>query len=307
MNSSLSVKVLQIITDNAPIQHDKLKERLQQQQQQHEVDNDTELLQIINHLISNYYIELLKDSSSGAVLYNPIKEDHRRTLAQLQSKEEVIVYNLIKSTESRGVWIKDLLQDSGLARVQLNKILKQMELKQYIKTVKSNSGGGNSKKKLYLLQEYQLEDSESMMAGYVFYTNGEVDVAMVSTLYNTILQYIQKRFYSGSSSSGSNSKFVPKEDILQFLNNANILTTTLEDQDLNILLTSMEYERLIYKDIVHNGYYILTGSGTDSNSRQVEYLSEIPCAKCTQYKYCSVKSDYVNARKCEYFQQWMDL
>lgn len=300
MNSSLSVKVLQIITDNAPIQHDKLKERLQQQ---HEEVDDAELLQIINHLISNYYIELLKDSSSGAVLYNPIKEDHRRTLAQLQSKEEVIVYNLIKSTESRGVWIKDLLQDSGLARVQLNKILKQMELKQYIKTVKSNSSAaaaaaGNSKKKLYLLQEYQLEDAESMMAGYVFYTNGEVDVAMVSTLYNTILQYIQKRFLS-------DSKFVPKEDILQFLNNANILTTTLEDQDLNILLTSMEYERLICKDIVHNGYYILTGSGSDS--RPVEYLSEVPCAKCTQYKYCSVKSDYVNARKCEYFQQWMDL
>lgn len=53
--------------------------------------------------------------------------------------EEKVVFKIIQDAGNKGIWIRDIRFKSNLNMTQLNKVLKTLETKKYIKAVKSVS------------------------------------------------------------------------------------------------------------------------------------------------------------------------
>lgn len=64
------------------------------------------------------------------------KELEPETMKNADSEEKV-VYDIIKEAGNKGIWIRDIRQKSNLQHHQINKVLKSLEGKKLIKSVKS--------------------------------------------------------------------------------------------------------------------------------------------------------------------------
>lgn len=51
--------------------------------------------------------------------------------------EEKVVYRIIEESVNKGIWIRDIRIKSNLMQTQLNKIIKNLESKKLIKSVKT--------------------------------------------------------------------------------------------------------------------------------------------------------------------------
>ena len=89
--------------------------------------------QVINKLLVQEKIDLFK--GSDGLLYRRREPSKAGTIAGDQ--EEKIVFKIIESSGNKGVWIRDIRAKSNLTQTQLNKVLKNLETKSLIKSVKS--------------------------------------------------------------------------------------------------------------------------------------------------------------------------
>ena len=76
------------------------------------------------------------------------------------AKDEVLIYQLIQQSSDKGIWTKDMKTRSNVPHTRLPKILKMLESRNLIKSVKSLSGGN---RKIYML--YELQPSEDLTGG----------------------------------------------------------------------------------------------------------------------------------------------
>jgi DNA-directed RNA polymerase III subunit RPC6 len=70
------------------------------------------------------------------------------------------VYQIIKQAANRGVWVKDLRFQSNMTAPRLQKVLKALEGRSLVKTVK---GTASATKKIYML--FNLQPSEELTGG----------------------------------------------------------------------------------------------------------------------------------------------
>ena len=89
--------------------------------------------QVINKLLVEEKIDLFK--GSDGLLYRRREPSKAGSIAGDQ--EEKIVFKIIESSGNKGVWIRDIRAKSNLTQTQLNKVLKNLETKSLIKSVKS--------------------------------------------------------------------------------------------------------------------------------------------------------------------------
>merc|ERR1712192_379902 len=75
-------------------------------------------------------------------------------------QEEKIVYSIVEKAGNLGSWIRDIRGQSNLGKTQLTKVLKSLESKKLIKSVKTVNA---TKKKVYML--YNLEPDHSVTGG----------------------------------------------------------------------------------------------------------------------------------------------
>lgn len=106
--------------------------------------------------MSQGYFDLFKQD--GSLSYR--LKDPSKIVVKGADNEEKIVYTIIGEAGNTGIWIRDIRNKSNLTPTQLNKILKSLETKKYIKAVKSVAA---SKKKVYML--YSLEPDRSVTGG----------------------------------------------------------------------------------------------------------------------------------------------
>lgn len=75
-------------------------------------------------------------------------------------QDERLVYQIIEQASTTGIWIRDIRLQSSLLNTRLQKVLKALEGRQLIKTVKIHT---HSSKKMYML--YNLSPSEELTGG----------------------------------------------------------------------------------------------------------------------------------------------
>ena len=96
---------------------------------------------VVNKLLMAEKLDLF--NGKDGVLYRKREPSKAGSIAGDQ--EEKVVYKIIEGSGNVGVWIRDIRAKSNLGQTQLNKVLKSLEMKNLIKSVKSVNA---SKKKV---------------------------------------------------------------------------------------------------------------------------------------------------------------
>ena len=102
----------------------------------------------INTLLNSGKIDLLQASaqSGGGLLYR-LRNPNSKASNLRGDQEEKLVYRIIEEAGNKGTWIRDIRIKSNLVQVQLNRVLKSLENKKHIKSVKSVNA---TRKKVYM-------------------------------------------------------------------------------------------------------------------------------------------------------------
>ena len=96
---------------------------------------------VVNKLLMAEKLDLF--NGKDGVLYR--KREPSKAGSISGDQEEKVVYKIIEGSGNVGVWIRDIRAKSNLGQTQLNKVLKSLEMKNLIKSVKSVNA---SKKKV---------------------------------------------------------------------------------------------------------------------------------------------------------------
>eukprot|EP00877_Chromochloris_zofingiensis_P008185 jgi/Chrzof1/361/Cz01g13040.t1 len=109
----------------------------------------------INRLLASGKLSLFQNGTD-LVYKTAVKDVKTKGL----NPEELLVYQVIKQAGNTGVWTKDMKIRTNLAQPQITKILKALEGRHLIKSVKNVN---NPSRKLYMLAE--LEPSREITGG----------------------------------------------------------------------------------------------------------------------------------------------
>lgn len=253
---------------------------------------------IINKLLSQGYFDLFKQG--GSLLYR-LKDPAKAKVAKGADNEEKIVYKIIEEAGNKGIWIRDIRFKSNLMPTQLNKILKSLETKKFIKAVKSVAA---SKKKVYML--YNLEPDRSVTGG-AWYQDQDFEAEFVDVLNQQCYRFLeQKREETNTCRGGPivarNITFASSKEVWKFISDLGISKVKLSVEDLEMILNTLVYDGKVERT--------LSGDG-NSLYRAVEPLLSSPglikssCGVCPVRKNCCNFGD-VTPMKCQYITEWLD-
>jgi DNA-directed RNA polymerase III subunit RPC6 len=172
----------------------------------------------------------------------------------------MLVYQLIQQSGTTGLWTKDMKFQSNLQQPQITKILKILESRKLVKSVKSVSGGN---RKVYML--YELEPSRELTGG-AWYTEHEFDSEFIEALREACLRFIQKQ---GDATL---------EEIAAFIKGRGFSKVDLREEDILSIVNTLLYDGRVTsvedeEDIDHFRPAILT-------IPKFSAFTSIPCGVC---------------------------
>merc|ERR1712150_30103 len=202
--------------------------------------------------------------------------------------EEMLVYQLIQQSGNTGMWTKDMKFHSNLQQPQITKILKALEGRKLVKSVKSVTGGN---RKVYML--YELEPSRELTGG-AWYTEQEFDSEFIKILRDACYRYIEKQ---GDATLA---------DIAAFIQSKGFSKVDLRLEDVNSIVLTLLYEGRIDtiddehdEDVEHFRPALL-------NIPKHSSFTSIPCGVCPVFTQCTPDGP-VSPATCKYMDKWLDF
>lgn len=172
----------------------------------------------INKLLAGHYINLFKQGDS---LVYKSKDPTTARAAKGADNEEKIVYTIIEEAGNKGIWMKEIRFKSNLAQTLLNKILKSLETKKFIKAVKSVAA---SRKKVYML--YNLEPDTTVTGG-AWYQDQDFEAEFVEVLNQQCYRFLEQKLvspkeYLNGPMAVKNATYASSNDVWTFINDLGI-------------------------------------------------------------------------------------
>lgn len=140
----------------------------------------------INKLLQQGHLEILTKQNSLIYRYKDVSKT-AQVPKGISDTEEKVVYGIIEESGNKGIWIRDIRAKSNLIISQLSKILKNLESRHFIKSIKSVNA---SKKKVYML--YNLEPDRTVTGG-AWYQDQDFESEFVDILNQQSLRFLQTK------------------------------------------------------------------------------------------------------------------
>lgn len=212
------------------------------------------------------------------------------------SAEEQAIYALIEESSTKGIWIKELRDGTGLAQLQLRKVLKTLETKKMIKTIK----GVGTSKKCYML--YNLEPDLSLTGG-TFYSEQQLDSELINTLLSVSVSYIQSRkkhsvdTHRDDVQMQKEMSYIRPQEVADFIKEKRVLNVPLSLPDLMRILDVAILDGTLEKRA--DGKIRASPANTFQSA-----LVSVPCSICPLVEDC--RPGYViSPQTCEYMSDWL--
>lgn len=212
------------------------------------------------------------------------------------TEEEQVIYSLIEESKTRGIWIKELREGSGLNQLQLRKTLKSLETKKLIKTIKAVG----TTRKCYIL--FSIEPDMSLTGG-TFYSDQQLDSELINTLISVCGSYAASRRKHAIDENPNNiqmqreASYIRPQEIAQFITEKRVLNVPLSLEDLERILEVAVLDGTIERR-------------ADGKIRacpprsSISPLVSVPCAICPVVEDC--RPGYViSPQSCDYMKNWL--
>eukprot|EP00002_Diphylleia_rotans_P032945 TRINITY_DN6967_c0_g2_i4.p1 TRINITY_DN6967_c0_g2~~TRINITY_DN6967_c0_g2_i4.p1 ORF type:complete len:278 (+),score=77.11 TRINITY_DN6967_c0_g2_i4:59-892(+) len=179
--------------------------------------------------------------------------------------EEMLIYQLISASGNMGLWTKDMRIKSNLQQQQITKILKNLENRKLVKSVKSISG---KNKKVYMLAN--IEPSREVTGG-AWYNDQEFDREFANILYEQCLQYIQLQTQASTA------------DICNYVKSSGIFKIEVTIEDIQSMIDTLVYDGVVVQTVDHSSSSFLGGKTVyraAKESTATNPFTEMPCGVC---------------------------
>ncbi|XP_064602738.1 DNA-directed RNA polymerase III subunit RPC6-like isoform X2 [Liolophura sinensis] len=263
-------------------------------------------VQVVNRLLSTGRIDLLK---SGNQLIYRLKDKEAASQVKGADQQEKVIYQIIKEAGNKGIWIRDIRYKSNLVLTQVNKILKNLESKKFIKAVKSVAA---SRKKVYML--YNLEPDRTVTGG-AWYSDQDFESEFVEVLNQQCFKYLQQKADSACEAQTDpivqhNSSFCSSQEVWKFISELGISKVQLSVEDIETILNTLIYDGKVESIIVAN-----PGGSEDSGQKKLYKsvkpmikptgLMRMPCGACPVLDECH-EGGQISPSSCVYMKEWLD-
>ena len=251
--------------------------------------------------------------------------------------EERLVFSYIESSGRDGIWTRTIKMRTNLHQTLINRALKVLENKNFIKPIKSVKWPA---RKYYMLAS--LQPSEDVTGG-PWFTDGVLDEEFIHQMSTWAEKYIRGRswVYSSTKTLGDkrakvtqaqaegaraqelkNHASKPKggimlplppgykgyptvPEITKELNASGISGVMMRESEMQTLLDVLCYDGRLMRVMDGEGYKAVRQSMADEGAAVGNGLTEAPCGRCPVFNLCE-EGGPVNARNCEYFQAWLE-
>ncbi|KAJ5605197.1 hypothetical protein N7510_010351 [Penicillium lagena] len=305
--------------------------------------NDLALLvQCAQSLVDQKLMRLLQ-TKTERLAWKIIPREDAEKLQNL-NPDESLVYNVIHSNGRSGVWVRAIQSRTGLHKSILDRCVKSLEGKNYIKSVHNVK---YPSRKMYMLAG--LAPSEDVTGG-AWFTDGVMDVDFINSVAGYIEYTVSRKswFEVPSSEQGRNKRlktatgksdikeekqYLPfaaryegyptVEMITSAVNESGITPVTLREESIVQLLEMLCYDKKLVA--LNNGQYYKAIKNPDAvkasqarkpaavndmaDAEATKHLpkngmTEAPCGQCPVFKLCS-PGGAVSPETCEYFDPWL--
>jgi len=255
--------------------------------------------QCINRLLVSGKLDLFK--STEGLLYK-LKVPSKATNIR-GDQEEKIVFTIIENAKNLGIWLRDIRFNSGLLQNQLTKVLKSLETKKLIKSVKCVNA---TKKKVYML--YDLEPDRSVTGG-TWYSDQDFESEFVEILNQQCHRFLMHRYEVSAATKGGgplavrNGSLVLSKEILSHISDLGISKVQLRLEDIESIMQTLIYDGKAEKSQDEKGAAMY---------RAVNFpvatpgLVLSPCGVCPVIKDCG-QSGSITPASCQYLKEWIQF
>ncbi|GAA5963772.1 hypothetical protein JCM21900_000826 [Sporobolomyces salmonicolor] len=220
----------------------------------------------VNSLLRKNLLQMLR-TASGTILFRFLKKEEAKAMGSMDS-EEKLVLDHIKDAGNLGIWTKTLTTKTGLPRTTITKVLKILEGRKAIKTVKSVK---NPTRKIYMIAGLQ---PSVELTGGPWFTDNELDTELVDQLKKCAYKYLHDHsvpksstFVDPSSHPSDDSKpatvkyrpiypvtttpYLPTvKQVLDFITGLEVAAVELLPEHVAALLDLMVYDGIVEKVFV---------------------------------------------------------
>lgn len=242
------------------------------------------LLPIINRLLQQSRITLYTKQHHSTVYYKYVERELSDKLQSLDADERM-VYTLISSSGTTGVWSRDIKNKAKLNIQTCTKILKHLTSKKLIKSETTIDG---THKKIYILYELNIRSASH---GTSWFVNGEFDTEYIQLIEKSIYLILNKH----------NQIYMSIDDINSSIEQLGIFTSTPELIDLEQLCNALCIDGTVMKYTSEDNIvkYKLCKSLESP-------LTWIPCNSCIVQHKCSI-GGLISPSTCQYYKKWLEF
>ncbi|GFR47134.1 hypothetical protein Agub_g8822 [Astrephomene gubernaculifera] len=246
-----------------------------------------ERVHAVNSLLAAKRIQLLR-TSNNKIVYKEVAAEEVAKFRGL-STEELLLYQCIKASGNTGVWTKDMRIRTNLAQPQITKILKVLEGRRLVKSVKNVN---NPSRKVYMLAEL---DPSREVTGGAWYTENQFDSEFIHVLREACFSYIHRQ---GDASLGAIAAFIRAKGFSK---------VELRTEDIQTIVMTLVYDGRVDEvepegeDDNEDHYRPAVLSVPDSTP-----LTDVPCGVCPVVGECQ-EGGVISPQTCVYYDKWLEF
>lgn len=256
----------------------------------------------LNRLLGKQKLQLFQTSSGSIVYKEPSNVEDAAKVRGL-NPEELLVWQVIKSSGQLGMWTRDMRIKTNLSQPQLTKILKLLETRKLIKTVTNVQ---NPSRKTYMV--YELEPSRDLTGG-AWYTEHQFDSEFIEVLRSACCQFIKQR---GEATV---------REVADHIRSRGVSKVELRVEDIAMIVNTLVYDGRLDpvasssspgdREQEEDG----EGVGQEGGERYRPALSSIPsttpltsvpCGTCPVSRDCQ-PGGVISPSTCIYMTQWLQF
>ncbi|KAL3092914.1 hypothetical protein niasHT_016721 [Heterodera trifolii] len=259
----------------------------------------------INRLLAQGTIEMLRETvptgegAGGAGGF--ILRLKRGSQLNNASPEEQLVFSIIEESQRMGVWIRDIRERSGLNEVQLRRVLKALEQRKLVRSIKA----AGTTKKTYILSGLEADDT---LTGGTFYSDQQLDSEFVQTLLHVCVNWLLQRRraaeekHPGDPYAQREASFVESDEVARYIHEKGLCRIQLGVADVESVLDIAVLDGKIEKRLNH------TYRAIRKQQLHPSPLASVPCLQCPVSAECTPGTGHlISPENCEYFRLHFDL
>lgn len=255
--------------------------------QQHFGEKYKDLVPVINDLSKQGRIKMLYH---GAELVYDLVSDREAQQMKGLTAEHRIVLQEIEKAGNMGIWTRDIKIKTSLPQQIVTKILKLLETRRLVKSVKSIS---SKNKKLYML--FDVIPSREITGG-PWYNEQEFDHVFIEALSKFVYEVIRS------------ASVATLKDLTEKVRASGISKVALGPEEVFSIIKILMYDGRIEQVTLPRGCssQTLTQYKISAQISTLTSLTDMPCGVCPVFAQCQ-EGNIISPSTCEYMAKWLEL